>query len=84
MIFLFRQRIYLTSQLLLLCQQKQLGAWDGKGRFIGTLPVSGHSVYAFVECDSMTGHGDITVCCNNALASNSISTLLKQVLSNGK
>ena len=64
--------------------QKQISTWPGKGRFIGILPASGHNIYAVVECDPITGHGDITVCCNNAMASNSISNLLKQSLSNGK
>ena len=51
---------------------------------MGMLPVSEYNVYALIECDSVTGHGDITVCCDNALASNSISNLLKQVLSEKK
>jgi len=70
--------------LLITNQQKQIGSWSGKGRFMGMLPVSEYNVYALIECDSVTGHGDITVCCDNALASNSISNLLKQVLSEKK
>lgn len=39
---------------LLEMKQKQneteTGSWSGKGRFIGTLPVSNHTVYALVKC----------------------------------
>jgi hypothetical protein len=47
---------------------------------VGTLPASGQEVYIVVECDPITGSGDMIVCSNDAMAANSITNLLQQAL----
>lgn len=47
---------------------------------MGTLPASGQEVYIVVECDPITGSGDMIVCSNDAMAANSITNLLQQAL----
>jgi AP-3 complex subunit beta len=63
---------------------KQIGTWPGKGCFVGVLPASEQYVYVVVKCDPVTGSGDLIVCGNNAMASNSILNLLKQALTHCK
>mmetsp|Transcript_37605 Transcript_37605/g.65975 ORF Transcript_37605/g.65975 Transcript_37605/m.65975 type:complete len:1393 (-) Transcript_37605:32-4210(-) len=70
----------LPSTILQHLNLKQIGKWTGKGSFVGTLPASGQEVYVVVQCDSVTGYGDVTVCSNDAMAANSITNLLKQAL----
>ncbi|KAL7544429.1 hypothetical protein ACHAWF_007809, partial [Thalassiosira exigua] len=57
---------------------KQIGDWDGKASFVGTLPASGQEVYVDVKCDSVTGSGSLIVCSSDPMAANSIMNLLKQ------
>eukprot|EP00985_Skeletonema_marinoi_P021036 scaffold12689_cov97-Skeletonema_marinoi.AAC.2 len=59
---------------------RQIGEWPDKGCFVGKLPESGDYVYIRIECDKVTGSGKITVCGNNAMASNSIANLVKSTL----
>jgi AP-3 complex subunit beta len=60
---------------------RQIGEWPDKGCFVGKLPESGDHVFIRVQCDSVSGAGKITVCGNNAMASNSIANLVKSSLS---
>ena len=60
--------------------QKSIGKWTGKGCFVGTLPSSGQEVYVTITCDKKTGNGNVHVCCNDAMAANSLLNLLKQTL----
>eukprot|EP00984_Skeletonema_dohrnii_P019666 scaffold9453_cov84-Skeletonema_dohrnii-CCMP3373.AAC.3 len=59
---------------------RQIGEWPDKGCFVGKLPESGDHVYIRIGCDKVTGSGKITVCGNNAMASNSIANLVKSSL----
>ncbi len=59
---------------------RQIGEWPEKGCFVGKLPESGDHVFIRVQCDKVTGSGTITVCGNNAMASNSIVNLVKSSL----
>ncbi len=59
---------------------RQIGEWPEKGCFVGKLPESGDHVFIRIKCDKMTGSGTITVCGNNAMASNSIVNLVKSSL----
>jgi hypothetical protein len=47
------------------------------------LPSSGQEVYITLTCDQKSGNGQILVCCNDAMAANSILNLMKQTLKNG-
>lgn len=60
---------------------RQIGKWPEKGCFVGKLPESGDHVFIRIQCDKVTGSGKITVCGNNAMASNSIANLVKSSLS---
>lgn len=60
---------------------RQIGEWPDQGCFVGKLPESGDHVFIRVQCDQVTGSGKITVCGNNAMASNSIANLVKSSLS---
>lgn len=59
---------------------RQIGEWPEKGCFVGKLPESGDNVFIRIKCDKVTGSGTITVCGNNAMASNSIVNLVKSSL----
>jgi len=59
---------------------RQIGEWPDKGCFVGKLPESGDHVFIRIQCDKATGSGTITVCGNNAMASNSIANLVKSSL----
>jgi hypothetical protein len=51
-------------------------------RFIGGLPASSDLVLVLIQCDDdHTGSGSITVCCDHALAVNSILNVLKRAVS---
>jgi hypothetical protein len=57
-------------------------AWkDNKLRLIGGLPVSTDLVLVLIQCDSSGGSGTITVCCDNAVAVNTIMNTLKRAIS---
>jgi hypothetical protein len=60
---------------------RQIGVWPERGCFVGKLPESGDHVFIRIHCDKATGSGKITVCGNNAMASNSIVNLVKSSLS---
>ena len=60
---------------------KQIGAWNGKGSFVGVLPSSGQDVYVTVTCDQNSGLGDIIVCSSDAVAANGVASLVKKSLS---
>ena len=56
-------------------------AWkDNKLRLVGGLPVSTDLVLVLIQCDSSSGAGTITVCCDNAVAVNSIMNTLKRAI----
>lgn len=56
-------------------------AWkDSKFRLAGTLPASMDKIFVVVECDRKTGAGSITVCCEHALACNSLKDVLKSAV----
>ena len=57
------------------------GWQDNKLRLIGGLPASNDLVFARVECDPNSGAGMITVCCDHAVAVNSIMNILKHAVS---
>lgn len=59
---------------------RQIGEWPEKGCFVGKLPESGDHVFIRIKCGKVTGSGTITVCGNNAMASNSIVNLVKSSL----
>ena len=61
---------------------RQIGEWPKDGCFVGKLPESRENVFIRIHCDRVTGSGKITVCGNNAMASNSIANLVKSSLSN--
>jgi len=57
-------------------------AWQEKKlRFIGGLPASHDQVFVRVDCDRTSGSGMITVCCDHALAVNSMLAILKHAVS---
>jgi hypothetical protein len=49
-------------------------------RLAGTLPASGDPVYILVTCHEKSGQGKIVVCCDHALAVNSIMNVMKRAL----
>ena len=57
------------------------GWQDNKLRLIGGLPASSDIVFVRVECDRNSGAGTITVCCDHAMAVNSVLAILKHALS---
>jgi hypothetical protein len=61
---------------------KQLSSWtkDSKLRLVGRLPASDEFVYVLVECEKTTGAGNITVCCDHAVAGTSIMNLMKRAV----
>jgi len=52
----------------------------GKLRLVAQLPASDDLVLGLIECDSLTGAGRVTTCCDHAVAGNSILSTLKQVM----
>jgi hypothetical protein len=48
-------------------------------RLVGQLPASTDKLYVVVECDE-TGAGSLNVCCDNAIANNSVIDTLKKAL----
>ena len=54
---------------------------DNKLRFIGGLPASNDTVWVRLECDPNNGSGTITVCCDHAVAANTVTNLLKHAVS---
>ncbi len=56
--------------------------WEGNSlRLLGGLPASNDLVWVRLDCDPNNGSGTIMVCCDNALAVNSILAILKHALS---
>lgn len=53
---------------------------DDKLRLVGILPSSMDRIYVVVECDSKTGAGSLTVCCEHPLACNSLKDILKSAV----
>jgi hypothetical protein len=53
---------------------------EGMLRLAAKLPASKDPVFVVVSCSSITGSGNITVCCDNALATNSLVEELKHAL----
>lgn len=49
-------------------------------RLAGTLPASGDPMYILVTCNETSGQGKIVVCCDHALAVNSIMNVMKRAL----
>lgn len=59
----------------------QTVAWkDSKFCLAGTLPASMDKIFVVMECDRKTGTGTITVCCEHALACNSLKDVLKSAV----
>jgi hypothetical protein len=57
-------------------------AWkEGKFRLVGGLPASDELVHVLIECEKASGVGKITVCCDHAVAVNSILNDLKRAVS---
>jgi hypothetical protein len=54
---------------------------EGKLRLVGGLPASHELVYVLIECDKASGAGKIIVCCDHAVAVNSILNDLKRAVS---
>jgi hypothetical protein len=54
---------------------------DNKLRLVGVLPASTDLVLVMIQCESSSSTGNITVCCENAMAVNSITNALKQAIS---
>lgn len=57
------------------------GWQDNKLRLVAGLPASNDLVLAKVECDRTSGGGMITVCCDHAVAVNSVMAILKHAVS---
>jgi hypothetical protein len=55
-------------------------ATDGKFRFMAMLPASNDPVLVLVETTSGGGSGKIVVCCDHAVAINSILSLMKRAV----
>ena len=55
---------------------------NNKLRFCGGLPASNDTVWILLESDPSNGSGTLTVCCDHAMAVNSILNLLKHALAN--
>jgi hypothetical protein len=53
---------------------------DGALRLAGCLPASNTLVYVVVQCDKSTGSGTITVCCDHAVAVNTVLNLIKKAI----
>lgn len=53
---------------------------DGKLRLAGGLPASNDIVYVLVQCDKLAGSGSIVVCCDHAMAVNSVLSLIKRAI----
>jgi len=52
---------------------------NGVCRFVGCLPASNKEVLVRIQCDKKTGSGEVTICCDNAMALSSLLAFLKGV-----
>jgi len=56
-------------------------SWNGNQcNFVGCLPSSQLVVFVVLECNPQTGAGEITVCCDSAMALNALLELLKKAV----
>ena len=53
---------------------------DGKFRAVGCLPASSDLVLALIQFDKASESGTVTICCDHAVAGNSILNSLKQAV----
>ena len=53
---------------------------NGICRFIGSLPASGKDVLVQIKCDRKTGAGEVTICCDSAMALSSLLAFLKSAI----
>jgi len=59
-----------------------VGAWyNNQLRLVGGLPASNESVWVRLDCNRTNGSGTMTVCSNDAMAVNSVMSVLKHALS---
>ncbi len=49
-------------------------------RFVGTLPASGKDVLVRIRCDENSGAGELAICCDSAMALNSLLAFLKKAI----
>ena len=76
------QWIVKQSALSPVGKQASSSSWkEGKLRLVGCLPASDELVYVLIECDKASGAGKIIVCCDHAVAVNSIMNDLKRAVS---
>ena len=72
---------WIVKQSALSPMGKQTSSWkEGKFRLVGELPASDELVYVLIECDKTSGAGKIIVCCDHAVAVNSILNDLKRAV----
>ena len=49
-------------------------------RFVGALPASGKDVLVRIRCDKNSGAGELAICCDSAIALNSLLAFLKKAI----
>lgn len=55
---------------------------ENKLRLAGMLPANTDPVFVLFQCDEAGGSGNVTVCCESAVAVNSIMNALKRAIAN--